>query len=228
MANNHVHRQRCHRHQQQRPQSSLVLSLNAGISKPSTAKHCSRRLTNNSNSNNNRSLSTSTPPSSKPPTSAPSSSSSSVNSKSGGGEKKTKTGTTELVPNVVLASILGGFVAGVFLYSMNAVGRGDGNASEGDDPLAQLKAEAQEAREYRGRVEGGGPNGRMTPDEIRALESGVGAAEMMTDGEVVAVATPADIAAIEEEANLKIFRLQQQQNNNEEPKKKKAWWRFGF
>ena len=111
---------------------------------------------------------------------------------------------------------------------MNAVGRGDGNASEGDDPLAQLKAEAQEAREYRGRVEGGGPNGRMTPDEIRALESGVGAAEMMTDGEVVAVATPADIAAIEEEANLKIFRLQQQQNNNEEPKKKKAWWRFGF
>lgn len=219
MANSHV----CHHVQQQ---------LNAGISKPSTAKHCSRRLTNNStNNSNNRSLSTSTPPSSKPPTaSAPSSS-------SGGAEKKTKTGTTEIVPNVLLAAVLGGFVVSVFMYSMNAVGRGDGNASEGGDPLALLKAEAQEAREQRGRIEGGGANGRMTPDEIQALESGLGSSA--DGGEVdgkriireVAVAAPADIAAIEEEANLKIFRMQQQNNNNnneEPPKKKKSWWRFGF
>lgn len=115
----------------------------------------------------------------------------------------------------------------VFLYSMNAVGRGDGDASEGNDPLAQLKAEAQEAREHRDRVEGGG---RMTEDEIRALESGI----MRDDGQVdgnriiteVAVAAPADIAALEEEANLKIFR--KKQGEGEEPKPKKKWWRFGI
>jgi len=116
---------------------------------------------------------------------------------------------------------------------MNAVGRGDGDASEGGDPLAQLKAEAQEARESRDRVEGGGPNGRMTPEEIMALESGLGAsADGQIDGERIitnlAVAAPADIAAVEEEANLKIFHLQQKQQEGEEPKKKKSWWRFGF
>jgi len=133
----------------------------------------------------------------------------------------------------VLASVLGGFVVSVFTYSMNAVGRGDGDASEGGDPLAQLKAEAQEARESRDRVEGGGPNGRMTPEEIMALESGLGAsADGQIDGERIitnlAVAAPADIAAVEEEANLKIFHLQQKQQEGEEPKKKKSWWRFGF
>lgn len=115
----------------------------------------------------------------------------------------------------------------VFLYSMNAVGRGDGDASEGNDPLAQLKAEAQEAREHRDRVEGGG---RMTEDEIRALESGI----MRDDGDIdgdriiteVAVAAPADIAALEEEANMKIFRKHQE--DKEPPKKKKPWFRFGF
>ena len=116
---------------------------------------------------------------------------------------------------------------------MNAVGKGDGNAAEGGDPLAQLKAEAQEAREHRDRE--GGAGGRMTEEEIRALESGLGSAEMMTGGEAdgdriiteVAVAAQADIAALEEEANLKIFR--QQQNEGKEPKaKKKAWWRFGI
>jgi hypothetical protein len=178
---------------------------------------------NNNKNNNSRSLSSSAPPSSKPPTSASSS------SKSGGNENK-KTGTTEIVPNVVLATALGGFVVGVFLYSMNAVGRGDGSAVDGNDPLAQLKAEAQEAREYKDQYQGGA-GGRMTDDEIWALESGLGAHDGEADGDrvitEVAVAAPADIAALEEEANLKIFR--KQQNGGEEPKaKKKAWWRFGF
>lgn len=128
-------------------------------------------------------------------------------------------------------------MAFVFTYSMNAVGRGDGNAAEGDDPLAQLKAEAQEAREHRDRVDGvggagSGRGGRMTPEEIAALESGLGASP---DGEIdgdriirdVAVAAPADIAALEEEANLRVFR-NKQDPAVEEPKKKKAWWRFGF
>lgn len=172
----------------------------------------------NNDGRNNRSLSSSVPPSSKPPTSA------SSGSKSGGGDKK-KTGSTEIVPNVVLASILGGFVTFVFLYSMNAVGRGDGDASEGNDPLAQLKAEAQDAREHRDL------GGRMTDDEIRALESGLVRDDDEADGDriitEVAVAAPADIAALEEEANLKIFR--KYQNEGKEPKaKKKAWWRFGF
>jgi len=114
---------------------------------------------------------------------------------------------------------------------MNAVGRGDGDAAEGNDPLAQLKEEAQEAREIRDRAEGGN-GGRMTEEEIMALESGLGAS---ADGEVdgdriiteVAVAAPADIAALEEEANLKIFRQQQNEGKDAKPKKK-PWWRFGF
>lgn len=114
---------------------------------------------------------------------------------------------------------------------MNAVGRGDGDAAEGNDPLALLKEEAQEAREIRDRAEGGN-GGRMTEEEIMALESGLGAS---ADGEVdgdriiteVAVAAPADIAALEEEANLKIFRQQQNEGKDEKPKKK-PWWRFGF
>ena len=85
---------------------------------------------------------------------------------------------------------------------MNAVGRGDGVAS-----------------------------GRMTEDEIRALESGI----MRDDGEVdgdriiteLAVAAPADIAALEEEANLKIFRKKQDEGEEPKPKKSK-WWKFGI
>eukprot|EP00537_Pseudo-nitzschia_pungens_P007222 CAMPEP_0172366562 /NCGR_PEP_ID=MMETSP1060-20121228/16141_1 /TAXON_ID=37318 /ORGANISM="Pseudo-nitzschia pungens, Strain cf. cingulata" /LENGTH=225 /DNA_ID=CAMNT_0013090485 /DNA_START=197 /DNA_END=871 /DNA_ORIENTATION=+ len=171
-----------------------------------------------------RSLSSSSaPPSSKPPSSA---SSSAAKPSS---EPK-KTGSTEIVPNVVLASVLFGFVASVFTYSMNAVGRGDGDAADGGDPLAQLKAEAQEAREHRDSVDGGSGSGggRMTPEEIAALESGLGAsAEGEVDGDRiirdVAVAAPADIAALEEEANLKVFR-NKQKSEDEEPKKKKPWW----
>jgi len=206
----------------QRPHSSGTVSLNSRTTKTTLNKNSSSI----SNNQRNRFLSSSAPPSSKPPASAPGSKS--------GADKKTKTATTEVVPNVALASVLGGFVTFVFLYSMNAVGRGDGDPAEGEDPLAQLKAEAQEARDHRDRSEAGS-NRRMTPDEIRALESGLGSAGAMTGGEAdgdriiteVAVAAPADIAAIEEEANLKIFRKQQEKD--EEPKtKKKPWWRFGF
>ena len=183
----------------QRLHSSLVASRNSGVK---------------TNARNNRSMSSSAPPSSKPPTSA--------------STEKKKTASSELVPNLALASVLGGFVTFVFLYSMNAVGRGDGDAAEGNDPLAQLKAEAQDVRDHRDRVEG---SGRMTEDEIRALESGIVRDHGEADGDRiitdVAVAAPADIAALEEEANLKIFRKQQDDGKELKPKKK-PWWRFGF
>jgi hypothetical protein len=187
-----------HQQQQQHRLSSSLYNNNAvggRISKSSTT---------------NRSLSSSSsspaPPSSKP--------------LSAGEQKKakTKTGHTEIVPNVILATVLFGFVVGVFWYSMNAVGRGDvltggGSENEEEDPLAQLKAEAQEALDHRNKVEseggGSGSGGRMTPDEIRALESGA--------------VLGADMTALEEEANRNILGL----NNNEE-KKKKPWYRFGF
>jgi len=218
--------------QQQTPHSSFRQTIvplrnsNGRISKPPTTTAAKR---------NNRSLSSS---SSSPPPVPPSS------KPSGAGDKK-KTKKSVLVPNVVLGTALFGFVTGVFLYSMNAVGAGPGgggDALDDDDPLAQLKAEAQEAIDHRSKVEGG--SGRMSPDEIRALESGlVGTA--VVDGKAViidnntgertvlevAVAAPADIAALEEEANLKIFRQTKQQTNNDdekEGKKKKSWWRFGF
>jgi hypothetical protein len=98
---------------------------------------------------------------------------------------------------------------------MNSVGRADGE----EDPLAQLKAEAHEAQES------AKENRKLTPEEIQSLESG------MTGGVgldvEVAVAAPADIAALEEEANMKIFRAKQQAENGDK-KTKKPWWRLGF
>jgi hypothetical protein len=115
--------------------------------------------------------------------------------------------------NVALAVVLFGFCGAVFTYSLNQVGR-----SGGDDPLALLKAEAQEAREKKHR--------KLTPEEVAALESGMMGGDGEREGEIeVAVAAPADIAQIEEEANLKVFR---QKQGGEESKKKKPWWRFGF
>ena len=209
--------------QHQKSYSSLITTSNHILSKPSTAKHCAYRP-KNVKTNNRRALSSSTPPSSTPPTGA-------ATGKNSGGAKKQKTSSTELIPNMALATLLFGFVTGVFLYSMDSVGRGDGSTEDGNDPLAQLKAEAQEAREERERQ---GNTGRMTDDEIMALESGLGATEMMSeevDGDriirEVAVAAPADIAALEEEANLRIFN-QQKNDGKEEKGKKKKWWRFGF
>ena len=63
------------------------------------------------------------------------------------------------------------------------------------------------------------------PEEIAALESGMTGEGH--EGQVeVAVAAPADIAELEEEANLKAFR--QTQGGDDDKKKKKPWWRFGF
>jgi hypothetical protein len=137
------------------------------------------------------------------------------------------------IPNLALASVLFGFVTWVFLYSMNAVGRGDGE----DDPLAQLKAEAKEAREAATAEH----RKKLTPEEIQALESGMtgDSGDGGLDRRVVvevAVAAPEDIAALEEEANLRVFQQKQQNasmrsadgTQDQPPTKKKSWWRFGF
>jgi hypothetical protein len=144
--------------------------------------------------------------------------------------------SSPFVANLALAAVLFGFVGFVFTYSMNAVGKSDGD----DDPLAQLKAEAQEARDSTSNPTL--TQRKMTPEEIMALESGMGSkpdsADVFGDGQYVevAVAAPADIAALEEEANLKVFRQKQMQQQgttssvaaSETPAKKKPWWRFGF
>jgi hypothetical protein len=116
--------------------------------------------------------------------------------------------------NVALAAVLFGFCGAVFTYSLNQVGR----SQEGSDPLAQLKAEAQEARAEKDK------HRKLTPEEVAALESGMTGGEHSGDIEV-AIAAPAEIAQIEEEASLKVFR---QKQGGEELKKKKLWWRFGF
>ena len=117
--------------------------------------------------------------------------------------------------NMALAVALVGFVGGVFTYSMNAVGK----SQEGIDPLSQLKAEAQDAREHNQH------NRKLTPEEVQALESGpTGEYDNSTQLEV-AVAAPAGIAQLEEEAHLKVFR---QTQGDVQEKKKKAWWRFGL
>jgi hypothetical protein len=123
---------------------------------------------------------------------------------------KPEDGPPPTLQNVALASVLAGFVFCVFSYSMNAVG-GQGDAE--NDPLAQLKEEAQEARQMKANDH----NRKLSKEEIDALESGLAGAYDETTKLEVAVA--AEIAAIEEEANLKIFG---------DEKKKKPWWRFGF
>lgn len=116
--------------------------------------------------------------------------------------------------NIALASALLGFCGFVFTYSMNAVGRADAN-----DPLARLQAEAQEAKDARDKSQAR----RLTPEEVAALESGMTRRD--GGGMEVAVAAPAEIAQLEEEANLRIFRTD---NSVEASTKKKPWWRFGF
>lgn len=118
--------------------------------------------------------------------------------------------------NVALASVLTGFVVAVFTYSMNAVGR----SGEENDPLALLKEEAQEARQMKQANE---HNRTLSKEEIAALESGMSGVYDESTKLEVAVAAPADVAQIEEEANLKVFK--QKQGGDE---KKKPRWRFGF
>lgn len=115
--------------------------------------------------------------------------------------------------NIALAASLLGFCGFVFTYSMNAVGKADAG-----DPLSQLQAEAQEAKNARDQTQAR----RLSADEVAALESGM----TRREGDIeVAVAAPADVAQMEEEANLRLFR----NGNGEEPAKtKKPRWRFGF
>jgi hypothetical protein len=117
--------------------------------------------------------------------------------------------------NLALATVLAGFVGGVFTYSMNAVGK----SQEGIDPLAQLKEEAQDAREHNQH------NRKLTPEEVQALETGRTEEYDQATKLQVAVAAPADIVQLEEEANLKVFG---QKQGDVQEKKKKPWWRFGF
>eukprot|EP00526_Cylindrotheca_closterium_P023528 CAMPEP_0113631120 /NCGR_PEP_ID=MMETSP0017_2-20120614/16173_1 /TAXON_ID=2856 /ORGANISM="Cylindrotheca closterium" /LENGTH=170 /DNA_ID=CAMNT_0000541619 /DNA_START=70 /DNA_END=582 /DNA_ORIENTATION=+ /assembly_acc=CAM_ASM_000147 len=119
------------------------------------------------------------------------------------------------VQNLALASVLAGFTFFVFTYSMNAVGRSD----EESDPLAQLKEEAQEARQSKANEH----KKRLSPEEIAALESGMTGAYDKNSKVEVAVAAPAEIAELEEQANMKVFQSKQ---GGEQ--KKKPWWRFGF
>lgn len=105
------------------------------------------------------------------------------------------------VPNLVLAGFLLAFVAGVFTYSMNAVGR---NGEE--DPLAVLRAEAEDVRQENLAFRRG--EQKMTPEEIERLETG------RLGGAGRDEAAPGE----EEDASLE----------GGAQKKKKPWWRFGF
>lgn len=106
---------------------------------------------------------------------------------------------------------------------MNAVGRGDVPEGETEDPLAQLKAEAQEARETRAAQKAQ----RLSKDEIALLESGMNARGDISSSSIeVAVAAPAEIARLEEEANLKVFQKSREDDTGNS--KKKPWWKFGF
>ena len=95
---------------------------------------------------------------------------------------------------------------------MNAVGKADA-----DDPLARLQAEAQEAKESREKSHAR----RLTVEEVAALESGMTTQQENGGGRL-------EIAALEEEANLKIFGKENGDNGEVSNKKKKPWWRFGF
>jgi len=110
---------------------------------------------------------------------------------------------------------------------MNAVGRNDSRAlATEEDPLAQLKAEAQEAKEIRQRQKAQ----RMSQEEIAALERGDSSAKRNS----VAVTSVDDVDELEQAANRKIFEQEGElkeeaaASNNENAKKKKPWWRFGF
>jgi hypothetical protein len=118
---------------------------------------------------------------------------------------KPETAEVPVVRNLVLAGALLAFGGGVFTYSMNAVGKSGG---EGEDPLAQLRAEAEEMRATDAallhRTE------RLTPEEIERLESGL-------SDDVAAPLAGGGTDAVEEEGALP---------SGDKPKK--AWWRFGF
>lgn len=96
--------------------------------------------------------------------------------------------------NVGMAIVLLGFVGSVFTYSMNAVGRADETNDSASDPLAQLRAEAHEARQ----MEKYQNHGKiMSKEEIDALETG----RTNVDEDIQAITD-----AIEEDANRTVFQ----------------------
>lgn len=137
-------------------------------------------------------------------------SSSSSSTPSGGNNSNNKPETKEvpLLSNIILASALLMFVTGVFTYSMNAVGR-NGGVDE-NDPLAQLRAEAEDVRTtdvallHRTK--------KMTQEEIDRLESG--RVDMSDDD---------NNNDLQEE---EMAMMAKESNNGK--KGKKPWWRFGF
>lgn len=113
--------------------------------------------------------------------------------------------TLEVTPqmrmaNVGLALVLCGFVGGVFYYSMSSVGSQE---QGGNDPLAQLKLEAQEAMDRQEKDN--------TPDErAQQLLQEFNRGEHDPD--------KAEVDALEE--------LEQMEQEDASKKKKKAWYKF--
>jgi len=112
--------------------------------------------------------------------------------------------TLEVTPemkmaNVALAVVLVGFVTGVWYYSMTAVGSQE---KGGDDPLAQLKLEAQEAMDRQEK--------ENTPDQrAQQLLQEFNRGEHYPD--------KAELDALEE---------LEQMEKEDGKKKKKSWWKF--
>lgn len=104
--------------------------------------------------------------------------------------------------NLALATVLVGFVGGVWYYSMMSVGQQEKNT---EDPLAQLKMEAQEAMDQQQK--------ENAPDE-RAQQL----LQEFTRGEH-------DPDRAELDAMEELDRLEEEEAAAKK-KKKKSWWKF--
>ncbi|CAB9518100.1 expressed unknown protein [Seminavis robusta] len=105
--------------------------------------------------------------------------------------------------NVALAAVLVGFVGGVWYYSMKSVGTQDA-ANAADDPLAQLKLEAQEAID-RQEKETQDPRAKQLLQEFSRGDHDPDKAE---------------VDALEELEKL------DEEEAVEKKKNKKSWWKF--
>jgi hypothetical protein len=120
-----------------------------------------------------------------------------------------------VLSNLILGSALLLFVTGVFTYSMNAVGKTSPNGID-DDPLAQLRAEAEDVRRtdlallHRTK--------KMTPQEIELLESGVGTIGVGSGNEMEDGTTTTSGGG----GGMVPAGTENKKGN------KKPWWRFGF
>jgi len=121
--------------------------------------------------------------------------------------------------NLALATLLVGFVAGVFAYSMDSVGNANSNSVVGDgksDPLARLKAEAKEAQHELVKKNAN----LLSPKQIQELEQGMAveydnAKSHLSPTVVQTLAT--------EQVKQDLFM-----KDEATTKKNKPWWRFGF